>query len=97
MEQAARDKARAEQEKTEYEVRTIDHCFIVIATLMLVPVRIRMLAVAMARMMRSRASVDVTIQRHTFLAKSASPRWHCPPWPWLKLLPVRSVFFFLNP
>ena len=30
MEQAARDKARAEQEKTEYEVRTVDHCFIVI-------------------------------------------------------------------
>jgi hypothetical protein len=25
MEQAARDKSRAEQEKSEYDVRTIDH------------------------------------------------------------------------
>ena len=27
MEQAARDKARAEQEKTAYEVRTVDYFF----------------------------------------------------------------------
>jgi hypothetical protein len=26
IEQAARDKSRAEQEKTEYDVRTIDRC-----------------------------------------------------------------------
>lgn len=66
MEQAARDKARAEQEKTEYEVRTVDYCFIVIATLILVPFRIRMLAVVTARMMTSRASVDATTQGQRF-------------------------------
>jgi hypothetical protein len=38
MEQAARDKARAEQEKTEYEVRTVDHSF---STILTVPFRIR--------------------------------------------------------
>ena len=93
MEQAARDKARAEQEKTEYEVRTVDHCFIVIATLMLQSVRIRMLAVVMARMTRSRASVDTTIQCH-ISGQVCQPSVALSTLaPGSNFYPVRSVFF----
>jgi hypothetical protein len=73
MEQAARDKARAEQEKSDYEVRTVDHPFSAILT---VPFRIRTpAAVVMARMMKSRASVVITIRGHN----PASPLcYYCP-------------------
>ena len=53
MEQAARDKARAEQEKSEYEVRTVGHCFSSQPSRWF---RTRTLAAVMARMMKSRPS-----------------------------------------
>ena len=73
IEQAARDKSRAEQEKSEYDVRTIDHySYAISTTLTPVPTRIRTpAAVVMAMMTRIRVSV-VSISQGYVYANLAS-------------------------